>query len=440
MKRVLLVAMAAMILLAPAANAQKVNDVSLKLKLEKSDVEIKDAKKGAKAATWMNRAKVYFESLQAPTKDLFAGWDMAFLKSMLGEPSKKTDAYWQYPWVKIYLKNNKVWAWEQTQYVDKNAAKVAIEALAKAYELDPKQAPKIKALLDNIINFHNQVATVSYDIQRYEKAQQAYETIFEAQSNPVYGQPDYHNLYSAGLLATYLGAKKPEMFARGEKLLTTALANGYADEKGDIYYYLFHCYYGQKAADKENVIKAKNALLQGIEKFPMNERVLDGLMQLYTSEEGVGDPADLVSLIEKALQNDPKNADLWFGRGRVFYKLKNYDECINSFQKVVEIKPDSFDGNYYLALFIMAKGDELRKAASQTDFKSRADFDAAYAKVFDTYKKAVPWFEKAHELKPDHLDTVDCLKSLCFRLREEGDYMTKYEKYNSIFKKLKGIE
>ena len=172
----------------------------------------------------------------------------------------------------------------------------------------------------------------------------------------------------------------------------------------------------------------------------MNERVLDGLMQLYTSEEGVGDPADLVSLIEKALQNDPKNADLWFGRGRVFYKLKNYDECINSFQKVVEIKPDSFDGNYYLALFIMAKGDELRKAASQTDFKSRADFDAAYAKVFDTYKKAVPWFEKAHELKPDHLDTVDCLKSLCFRLREEGDYMTKYEKYNSIFKKLKGIE
>ena len=433
-------AMAAMLLFAPAANAQKVNDVTLKLNLEKSDVEIQDAKKSAKAATWMKRAKVYFESLQEPTKSLFVGIDMAMLKIACGEPSKKTDAYWKYPWMNVYFKNGKVSAWEQTQFVHKNAALVAIEALAKAYELDPKLAPKVKVELDKIINFQNQVASISFDIPRYDIAQKAYEVIFEAQRNPVYGQPDYQNLYFAGQLAAYLGAKNPEMFVRGEQLLTKALENGYADEKGDIYYYLFHCYYGQKATDKEFVVKAKNALLQGIEKFPMNERVLDGLMQLYTSEEGVGNPADLVTLIENALANDPQNADLWFGRGRVYYKLKNYDECINSFSKVVEIKPDNFEGNYYLALFIMAKGDELRKTAQQTDFKSRADFDAAYVKVFDTYKQAVPWFEKAYELKNDHLDTVDCLKSLCFRLREEGDYMEKYEKYNSIFKKLKGIE
>ena len=440
MKRVLLLAMAAVLLLAPAANAQNVNDVALKLKCEKSDTEIQDAKKAAKAATWMNRAKTYFTSLQEPTKNLFVGLDMAFLKATLGEPSKKTDAYWQYPWVRVYFKNAKVSAWEQTRFVDENAAVVAIEALAKAYELDPKQGPKVKAMLDNIINFHNQTASIAFDIPRYDIAQKAYEVIFKAQTNPVYGQPDYQNLYFAGQLAAYLGAKNPELFAKGEKLLTAALENGYADEKGDIYYYLFHCYYGQKESNKEYLFKAKDALLNGIEKFPMNERVLDGLMQLYTSEAGVGDPAELVSLIEKALANNPNNADLWFGRGRVFYKLNNYDECINSFQKVVEIKPENFEGNYYLALFIMAKGDELRKEASQTDFKSRADFDAAYAKVFDTYKQAVPWFEKAYELKNDHLDTVDCLKSLCFRLREEGDYMEKYNKYNTIFKKLKGIE
>lgn len=311
--------------------------------------------------------------------------------------------------------------------------------MEKAHELDPKQDPKIKTQIANIINFYSQLASVSYDIPRYDIAQKAYEIIFKAESNPAYGTPDYQSLYFSGQLAAYLGATTPGMFARGEELLTKALANGYADEAGDIYYYLFHCYYGQKAEDPSKVIKAKDILLEGVAKFPKNDKLLDGLMQLYTSEEGVGDPADLVDLIEKALANDPQNVDLWFGRGRVYYKLNNYDECINSFKKVVELKPDLFDGNYYLALFYMAKGDELNKEASQQDFKSSSEANAAYENVLNTYKLAVPWFEKAHEIKPDHIDTVDCLKALCFRLRDSGDeYLDKYNKYNDLLKKLKG--
>ena len=36
----------------------------------------------------------------------------------------------------------------------------------------------------------------------------------------------------------------------------------------------------QREDDKENLVKAKNILLEGIEKFPKNERILDGLMSL----------------------------------------------------------------------------------------------------------------------------------------------------------------
>ncbi len=71
---------------------------------------------------------------------------------------------------------------------------------------------------------------------------------------------------------------------------------------------------------------AKDALITGIGKFPKNERILDGLMQLYTAEEGVGDPADLVTLIDSAIADNPENVDSRFGRGRIFYALKNYDE------------------------------------------------------------------------------------------------------------------
>ncbi len=441
MKRVLFTALAAVLLLAPTANAQKVNDNALRLKLEKSDTEIKDSKKNAKAATWINRGKVYFESIQEPTKSLFLGLDPAMLKIACGEPRKKTDDAWEYPWVKVHFKNGKVSGWEQTAFIKEGAVDTALEALQKAYELDPKQAPKIKPILDNIINFYAQLAAVSYDVQRYDLSQKAYETIFAAQSNPAYGKPNYENLFFAGQLAAYLGATTPGMFAKGEELLTKAIENGYADADGNIYYYLFHCYYGQKEQNAENVIKGKNVLLEGVAKFPKNDKILDGLMQLYTSEEGVGDPADLVELIDKALANDSQNVDLWFGRGRVYYKLKNYDECINSFSKVVEIKPDMFDGNYYLALFYMAKGDNLRTEVNSRDYRSQSEYDAEYQKVLDVYKQAVPWFEKALEINPEHIDTVDCLKSLCARLRDESpEYMEKYSKYNGLYKKLKGLE
>ena len=441
MKRVLLTAMTAVLLLAPAANAQKVNDNALRLKLEKSDTEITDAKKNTKAATWINRGKVYFESIQEPTKSLFLGLDPAMLTIACGEPRKKSDDVWEYAWVNVYFKNGKVSAWEQKAFIKEGAIETALDALQRAYELDPKQASKIKSQLDNIVNYYNQLAAVSYEIPRYDLSQRAYEIIFEAQTNPAYGTPDYQNLFFAGQLAAYLGATTPEMFAKGEALLTKALANGYTDEEGNIYYYLFHCYYGQKDKDRENVVKAKNVLLEGVAKFPKNDKVLDGLMQLYTSEEGVGDPADLVDLIDKALANDPKNVDLWFGRGRVYYKLKNYDECINSFAKVVELKPELFDGNYYLALFYMAKGDNLRNEINSRDYRSQSEYDAEYQKVVDVYKDAVPWFEKALAINPQHIDSVDCLKSLCFRLRDEDpEYMEKYTKYNAMFKQMKGEE
>ncbi len=227
---------------------------------------------------------------------------------------------------------------------------------------------------------------------------------------------------------------------RGAQALNDALAVGYADEAGDIYYYLFHSYYGQKAQDAAFLTKAKDALLAGIEKFPKNEKILDGLMQLYTSEEGVGDPADLIGLIDKSLESDPDNVDLWFGRGRVFYKLKNYDETINSFKKVVELKPDLYDGNYYLGLFYTVKADAMNTEMGQKNYRSQSEYDADLKAVNAVYMAALPYFEKAHQLKPEDVDTVDYMKSISFRLRDEPGMMDKYNEYNALLKKMKGLE
>ena len=163
-------------------------------------------------------------------------------------------------------------------------------------------------------------------------------------------------------------------------------------------------------------------------------------MQLYTSEEGVGDPADLVGMIDKSLESDPDNVDLWFGRGRVFYKLKNYDETINSFKKVVELKPDLYEGNYYLGLFYTVKADAMNTEMGQKNYRSQSEYDADLKEVNVVYMAAPPYFEKAHQLKPDDVDTVDYIKSISFRLRDEPGMMDKYNEYNELLKKMKGLE
>ncbi len=444
MKKLLLIVAALAVLAVPTAMAQKINEAAFRAKMVKSDAEINDAKKAAKAATWLNRAKVYGDAITEPTKNLFSGLDATMLRMTMGEPDEtdetKDATVWVYPWVKVYVKANKVVAWEQTKEIEPTAYDVVREAYLKAYELDAKTASKIKPALDALVNYYSQAGSAAVEIPNYRISVDAYIKAAQLQENPVYSKVDPQYYFFAGELAAFLGSEDVKFFGIGEQYLNKAKELGYMDDSGNFYYFLFHCYYGQKDIDKENLTKAKDTLLEGIAKFPKNERILDGLMQLYTSEEGVGDPNDIVALIDKALAETPDNPDLWFGRGRVYFKLKNYDECIASFQKINELKPNDYNTNFYLGYFNIAKGDGLNKEFNTKEFSSSEEYDAERQKVSNAYMKAVPYLEKALELQPENADCAQYLKELCFRLRDEEGMMEKYNKYNAIYKKLKGIE
>lgn len=443
MKRIITLVVALAALVAPAATAQKINEAAFVAKLEKSNADIANPKKSGKAATWLNRGKVCADAILEPTKNLFAGLDANMLAMTLGTaPAEVNDGIYKFDRITVHTKGGKVVAWEVNKEVLPNAFETAKEALLKAYELDNAVAPKIKTILDGLINHYSEIGSLSLDIAAYKTAIDVYLKAVELQKNPAIGKEDSRYYFFAGQLAAFLGAQEPHYFVDGEKYLLRALELDYKDEQGNLYYFLFHCYYGQRANDKEKLVKAKNALLEGIEKYPRNERIMEGLIQLYTSEEGVGDPADLVERIDKMLTEKPDNADLWFARGQVFFKLKNFDECINSFLKINDLKPNDYDTNFYLGYFYMAKGDEVNRAfnARLDSISSQEAYQEGLKEVNSAYMKSLPWLEKAMELKPESVDCAEYLKVLCFRLRNEDGIMDKYNKYNAIYKKLKGIQ
>ncbi len=447
MKKFILMVAAAMALIVPTATAQKINEDATLAKLTKSDAEVKDAKKSAKASVWVNRAKVYADALMEPTKALSTSLDATFLRYTMGEPTETVAdeqgrQVWVYPWVKVYMSENRVAAWEQTREIKEGIFDVLVEAVAKAQELDAKADAKVKPLLDLAINYYSQLGEISTFIPNYAVAIDAFVKAAKLQENKIYSQVDPKYYFFAGQMSAFLGAENKQYFIDGENYLNKARELGYVDETGNLYYYLFHCYYGQREDNKENLVKAKNILLEGIEKFPKNDKILDGLMSLYTAEEGVGDPAELVEMIDKFLAETPDNPDLWFGRGRVFYKLKNFDECITSFKKIDALKPNDYDTNFYIGYFYVEKAEHENRLFNQKldSFTSQEEYMAERKKVRSVYMESIPYLEKAHELNPQNVDCAQILKEVCFLLREEPGVMDKYNKYNAEYKKLKGLE
>ena len=449
MKKFLFIAAALLMFAVPAANAQKVNTANELKKLEKVDVAIADAKKNVKAATWIAHGKAYIDAYILPTKELGRGVPVQVLQMNVGQPEGMVEGQLMgapmvvlnYEYVDVYVDpaTYMIEGWNQKKSIKENLAETAIASLAKAYELDAKSESKIAPIAMTLANALSMQGDALNTVGRTEEAAKCFVLAYDAQSIVPSTKADGNNLYNAGMLMTIYatsltGDAALAAYKAAEEIFTKALATGYADEAGNIYYYLFHCYYGQKEADREfYLVKAKETLLNGIKLFPKNNTILDGLMQFYTAEEGVGDPAELITLVEKSLKEDPTNYDLWFGRGRVFNALKNYDECVASFKKCVELRPNEFEPNFYTGYFIVEKANALLEALNSNSGISYEAYEAENAKINLVYAEAIPWLEKAHEINPTDAGAVDFLNKLCFRLRDMEGMMDKYNKYHELY-------
>ena len=447
MKRLILTVAAFVMLAVPAAEAQKVNKEAILSNLAKHDANVADAKKNTKAATWMARGKAYYDAMDAPTKDLTENMPRQIFEQMAGKPTQTGEATVNgtafttlvYPYFTAYADaSGNVVGWKQTRAVQEGLLDKVIESYTKAYELDPKQKDKIRQALESSYNLCRKTGNVCIGIGEYKAAAQAFADAYRIQAVPVFDKADAENLFFAGRLATIVGGNgDPEMFAAGAKYLENALAEGYCDEEGSLYYYLFHCYYGQREKDSSYILKGRDALLEGIAKYPKNELIMDGLMNLYTAEESVGDPKDLIEMIDKAIANSPESVDLWYGRGRVYYKLNDYDECIKSFENVVRIKPDDAQGYYLLGVFYMSKAEAALNDVNERHYTVQAEYDRDSDAAVAMYKEAIPYFEKAIELNPNDINSIDLVKQIYFRFRDEGDNMQKFEKYNQRLQELR---
>ncbi len=437
--------------------AQKIDQEAFKEKLAKADAEAQHPKKGIKASAWIKRGDAYASAIMEPTKGLFSGLTAPMLEIAVGKAKSSDTATVNgkeyttktYPYFVAYLSNDVVVVWNETKQIDKDALDVALESYAKAVELDPSAKTEVVGKMKLLEDYYKATGNMTSDLGMYDKSVEAYLNAVKVQKTEFYNSVDPTLLYIAGYILTLDGETNPQSYVRGEKLFEESIAAGYDDfekkrelesekERGNIYYYGFHCAYAQRESNPKKLQDAKRWLVAGVELYPLNERLFEGLLQLYTSEKDFGDPKELLPTIEKNIAANNDDMIAWFGRGRIYFAMKDYDECIKSFKEVVRIQPNSFDGNYYLGLFYMLRGDAFSEQINATAYTDEKTYNSDIAKLNAMYGEAIEPFEAAYVANPSEATTLEYLKQICFRLRYDNDeIMQKYEKYNKLYNESK---
>lgn len=133
---------------------------------------------------------------------------------------------------------------------------------------------------------------------------------------------------------------------------------------------------------------------------------VDAIAQKAMAYDFLGESDKAFTAYEEALAKRPDDIDLMFNLGRLYFMKENFDEAIGYFEKVIEKSPDDFEsnlnaGNAYLSLAQEVLKKERAMSSDELAEVSPEEIKAKKEKETELYKKAIPFLEKAAELKPD---------------------------------------
>jgi tetratricopeptide (TPR) repeat protein len=292
----------------------------------------------------------------------------------------------------------------------------AYTSYEKALELDPKGTVKKKIITSLVyntlaVNLYNQ-GSAKFEAKDYAGALKSFETQIKITESDLYvGAVDTGMYYNAGLAAAN-SAKYNE-------------AVKYYEKCAEMKYMGVTPYFQMSEAYLilGDTAKAESILTGLTSKFPDNKNITLQLIDLYIKSSK---NEEALKYIKIAKETDPKNSSLYLASGIIYLNENKYDDAITEFTKSIEIKGDSYDSQYGLgAAYINKAADMSKKANDIMDVKKYAD---AVDELNAVYAKALPYMEKANELKPNDIYAMSSLQELYYRLKsKDPSYGPKYD-------------
>ncbi|HBC77905.1 MAG TPA: hypothetical protein DCZ51_04705 [Bacteroidales bacterium] len=297
----------------------------------------------------------------------------------------------------------------------------AYSAYEKSMELDTKGSTKKKIITGMVYNslaldLYSQGGT-QFEAKDFAGALKSFETQIKiTESDKYVGLTDTGMYYNAGLAAMNAGKHQD--------------AIKYFEKCAEMKYLGVTPYFqiSQSYLELGDTVKAEALLKSLPDKFPGDKNVTLQLIDLYIK---AGKNEDALKNLALAKADDPENYSLYFAEGVIFLNQSKYDEAIADLTKSVELKSDFYDSQYGLGAAYINKASDMFVKAN--DIMDVAKYNSAIEAAMAVFAKALPYMEKASELKANDVFALRGLKELYYRLK-----MT--DKYNAVKAKLDTLE
>ena len=288
----------------------------------------------------------------------------------------------------------------------------------KAYELDqrpnakgkvkPKYTKDIKSILGANHVYYINGGAYYFDQKDYKKAYDFFEQYLKISDMPMFegeqvAERDSNFMtvqFYAAVAATQLNDHEVAVKALERAKNTDYRAN-------DIYQYL--CYEYEQAKDTVNLEKT---LEEGMQKFPDEPYYLLSLINNYIYSNR---NEKAIEYLNTAISKDANNAQLYDVMGRVYETgLKDYAKAEEYYKKALELNPEYIESISNLGRVYFNQGVNKQGEANMINDAKQYQEELGKAKEF--FKQAMPYFEKAHQMKPDEREYMIALRGIYYNL------------------------
>ena len=446
MKRILIAL--AVLLSVQVADAQMKSPAAAKKAVENAETASQDPKKGLKTATWLKLADAYMDAYAVPAGAAWVGASKQELQLILaGEQplsveavelngasyTKETYATRDY----YFNANGLLEIIKVTKPIVEDALAGALNAYAKAYELDLKQSKlkDINAGLGNVAQKYLDEGMTEYVFGNLAEASVKFEKAADAAATAPLSKVDTTALYNAGFTAWMV-----QDYERAKTFFEKCLAVNYYYDDGEVYAKLADVY--GKLGDKAKTVEI---LETGFAQYPQSQSILIGLINYYL--ENNENPSRLFELITMAKQNEPNNASLYYVEGNIYNELRQAEKDEAKAAEYLAKAAEAYDacegvsatyefGHIGKGVMYYNIALELQdKAANELDDKK---YMAIVEKQEEALLNALAPFERAYAVSQDNnlkVNIAEYLKNIYYRFNTKGaEYEAGYNKYNEIVK------
>ncbi len=420
-----------------AQTSNQINFANIQRKIDRSTQDVENPKKNTNTKTWQTRGEVMLEVYDAMTLNISAtpGIGIHEFPVVVGRPNQQIDEEVDgIPVTKMVMErvtftfaDGAIESWTFTNPLIENPLGEAYSSFLKAIELDDKgkAAPKIAESLIRLKSGFIAEGANCYTKKEYECAFESFKASVEIGKHPLINKVDTAIVYYTGLAAQLSGKQEIAI-----EFYKNALELGFSSN-GQAYY---NIYEALTALEREE--EGLKYLEDGFIKVPGNPNVLYGLINYYISK---GDnPNKVLEYIAKAKEAEPDNFSLYFAEGTLHDKLENMELAEKSYLEAIELNPKFFDAIFNLGALYYNAGVKYTEEANKVPARDFEKYDAIMAKADVWFRKSIPIMERAFEIDPNNKATVETLKNLYFRFRNDGEEIQKkLEKINEIWSNLK---